>query len=62
MDLENKENYHGGFQQQIPWRLDDGYRHGSSRNDRWLMRLKLIQVEYYSITIQKKVTVVNMNI
>jgi len=41
------------FQQQSPQRLDDGYKHTSSRNDRWRMRLKLIQEEYYSIGNQK---------
>ena len=38
-----------GFQTQSPQRLDDGYIHSSGRNDRWPMRLKLIQEEYYSI-------------
>ena len=41
------------FQQQSPQRLDDGYKHTSSRNDRWRMRLKLIQKEYYFIGNQK---------
>ena len=27
----------------------DEYKHTSSQNDRWQMRLKLIQEEYYSI-------------
>ena len=57
--MENKENHHGGFQQQSTQRLEDGYRHTNSQNDRWLIRLKLMQEEYYSIEI-KKVTVVNM--
>ena len=30
-------------------RLDDGIKHRSGKNDRWMMRLKPIQVEYYSI-------------
>ena len=40
---------HGGFQQLSPQRLVDGYDHTSSRNDRWVMRLKAIEEEYYSI-------------
>ena len=44
---------HGGFQTQSPQRLFDEYKHTSSRNDRWRMRLKLIQEEYYSIGNQK---------
>ena len=40
---------HGEFQQQSPQRLVHIYKHTSSRNDRWRMRLKLIQLEYYSI-------------
>ena len=40
---------HGGFQQQSPQRLVDEYDHTSSRNDRWMMRLKAIEAEYYSI-------------
>ena len=42
-----------GFQQQSPQRLVDKYKHMSSRNDRWQMRLKLIQEEYYFIRKQK---------
>ena len=30
-------------------RLDDGIKRRSGKNDRWMMRLKPIQVEYYSI-------------
>ena len=41
------------FQQQSPQRLDDGYKHTSSQNDRLMMRLKLIQKGYYSIGKQK---------
>ena len=41
------------FQQQSSQRLDDIYKHMSSRNDRLLMRLKVIQEEYYSIGNQK---------
>ena len=44
---------HGGFQQQSPQRLVDGYDHTSSRNDRWVMRLKAIKAEYYSIDTLK---------
>ena len=36
-----------------PQQLDVGYKHTSGQNDRWLMRLKLIQKEYYSIGNQK---------
>ena len=52
-------NDHGEFQQQSPQRLVDKYKHTSSRNDRWRMRLKLIQEEYFFIG-NKKVRVVNM--
>ena len=41
------------FQTQSPQRLKDGYKHTSSRNDLWRMRLKLIQEEYYSIETLK---------
>ena len=47
--MENKEYHHGRFQQQNTQQLVDRYEHMNSRNDRWLMRLKLIQEEYYSI-------------
>ena len=43
-DIDN-----GDFQQQIPQRLQNGYKHMNSRNDRWIMRLKSIEAEYYSI-------------
>ena len=41
------------FQTQSPQRLYDEYMQTSGRNDRWVMRLKLIQEEYYSIGNQK---------
>ena len=41
------------FQQQRTQRLVDEYEHMNSRNDRWMIRLKPIQVEYYSIENQK---------
>ena len=44
---------HGEFQQQSTQRLVDKNKHTSSINDRWVMRLKLIQEEYYSIGNQK---------
>ena len=37
----------------ISQRVDDGIKHTSGRNDRWRMRLKLIQEEYYFIGNQK---------
>ena len=43
----------GEFQTQTPQRLVDRYKHMNSRNERWLMRLKLIQEEYYFIGNQK---------
>ena len=46
-------NDHGEFQQQIHRQLVDEYKHTSICNDRWLMRLKLIQEENYSIENQK---------
>ena len=49
--MENKEYHDDGFQQQqSPQRLVDRYEHMNSRNGLWMMRLKPIQVEYYSIT------------
>ena len=47
------QNDHGEFQQQSTQRFVDIYKHTSGRNDRWVMRLKLIQEEYYSIGNQK---------
>ena len=49
MKLENKEYHHGEFQTQSPQRLVDRYEHMNSQNERWMMRLKAIEVEYYSI-------------
>ena len=51
--MKNKEYHDDGFQQQSPQRLVDKYTHTSSLNDRWRMRLKLIQEEYYFIGNQK---------
>ena len=51
--LENEEYHHGGFQTQSPQRLVDIFEHMDSQNDRWRMRLKLIQEEYYFIGNQK---------
>ena len=45
--MENKE-YHG-FQQQSPRRLVDINEHMDSRNDREIIRLNSISVEYYLI-------------
>ena len=50
---KRSDDDNGGFQQQSPQRLVDRYKHTSSRNDRWRMRLKLIQKEYYFIRNQK---------
>ena len=47
--MENKEYHDGGFQQHSTQRLIDEYRHMNSQNERWMMRLKAIEVEYYSI-------------
>ena len=47
--MKNKEYHHGGFQQQSPQSLTDINEHMNSRNDRWMMRLKAIEAEYYSI-------------
>ena len=41
------------FQQQSPQRLIDEYGHMNSQNDRWIMWLKAIKAEYYSIENQK---------
>ena len=38
------------FQTQSPQRLDNNrYEHMNSLNDLWMMRLKAIEAEYYSI-------------
>ena len=34
-------------------RLDDGIKHTSGQHDRWMMRVKPIQVEYYFVENQK---------
>ena len=47
--MKNKEYHHGGFQQQSTQRLIDGYGHMNSQNERWMMQLKAIEAEYYSI-------------
>ena len=39
---EEVQNDHGEFQQQSTQRFVNKYKHTSSRNDRWQMRLKLI--------------------
>ena len=47
---EENENDHGGFfQQQSTQRLINEYGHMNSQNECWMMRLKVIKVEYYSI-------------
>ena len=46
---KKSETDHGRFQQQSPQQLVARYEHMNSRNDGWMMRLKAIQVEYYSI-------------
>ena len=46
---KKSDNDDGGFQQQIHQRLVDRYEHMNSRNERWTIILKGIQVEYYSI-------------
>ena len=43
----------GEFQQQSTQRFVDINKYTSGRNDRWVMRLKLIQEEYYSIGNRK---------
>ena len=48
------QNHHGEFQQQSIQRLVYKYKHTSSLNDRWRMRLKLIQEEYYFIGKNQK--------
>ena len=49
--MKNKEYHHGGFSTTQPQRLIDEYKHMNSRNERWMMRLKAIEAEYYSIKI-----------
>ena len=41
------------FQQRNNQLLVNRYEHMNSRNDRWMMRLKPIEAEYYSIENQK---------
>ena len=41
------------FQQQSPQRLVDEYKHTSSRNDRLVLFLNLLQREYYFIKYEK---------
>ena len=47
--MENKEYHDGGFQQQSPWHLVDINEHMDNQNDREIMRLNAISVEYYLI-------------
>ena len=47
--MENKEYHDGGFQQQSPRRVVDINEHMDSRNDREIIRLNSISVEYYLI-------------
>ena len=35
-------NDHGEFQTQIPQRLIDRYKHMDSRNEQWMMMLKVV--------------------
>ena len=44
MKLENEEYHHGGFQQQSPQHLTDGYEYMDSRNNHLGLRLKLMLV------------------
>ena len=37
------------FQQQSPQCLIDRYGHVNNQNEQWMMRLKAIEAEYYSI-------------
>ena len=46
---KKSDDDNGGFQQQSPQRLVNRYKHTSSLNDQWPMRLKAIEAEYYSI-------------
>ena len=46
--MKNKENHHGGLQQQSPQRLVDRNEHTNRRRNRMILRLKPLQVEYYS--------------
>ena len=43
------EDDHGGFQHQFSQQLVNRYEHINSRNELWMMRLKAIEAEYYSI-------------
>ena len=47
--MENKEYHDGGFQQQSPCHLVDINEHMDNRNDREIMRLNAISVEYYLV-------------
>ena len=49
MRYRRSETDHDGFQQQSPQQLGDRYKHMDSQNERLVMRLKAIEVEYYSI-------------
>ena len=53
IDQKKSDDDDDGFQQQSPQRLVDKYKHTSSLNDLWRIRLKLIQEEYYFIRKQK---------
>ena len=46
---KKSETDHGELQQHSTQRLIDEYGHMNSRNERWMMRLKAIEAEYYPI-------------
>ena len=52
---------HGGFQQQSPQRLVNGYEHMNGQNEQRMMRLKAIEAEYYSIENLKKLQRYDVN-
>ena len=47
--MKNKENYHGGFQQQSPQFLVNRYEYMSSRNDDWILWFEGMTLRYYFI-------------
>ena len=46
---KKSDDDNGGFQQQIPQWFIDRYEHMNSRNEQWMVWLKAIKAEYYSI-------------
>ena len=48
-EMKNKENHHGGFHQQNTQAVVNTQKHTSSRNDRWMVRLKVVPLAQFFV-------------